>query len=159
MTDTRTILIVEDEREIAELIEIYLRNDGLEVLKAENGEQALRLLNEHEAHLVILDIMLPDLSGLEVCRRIRKERAIPILILSARSEDVDKILGLSTGADDYLTKPFNVLELMARVKSLLRRYLVLNARSGQAEADHRILSGGLIVDKERHRVLIDDREV
>lgn len=159
MTDTRTILIVEDEREIAELIEIYLRNDGFEVLKAENGEQALRLLNEHEAHLVILDIMLPGMGGLEVCRRIRKERAIPILILSARSEDVDKILGLSTGADDYLTKPFSVLELMARVKSLLRRYLVLNARSGQTEADRRIMSGGLTVDKERHRVLVDDREV
>jgi len=159
MADTRRILIVEDEREIADLIEIHLRNEGFDVLKAEDGERALRLLEGHEVHLVILDIMLPGLDGLEVCRRIRKDRAIPVLMLSARSEDMDKILGLSTGADDYLTKPFNVLELLARVKSQLRRYLVLNAKSRNEAADPRIVSGGLIMDKERHTVMVDDREI
>ncbi len=158
MTDARRILVVEDEREIADLIEIHLRNEGFDVLKAEDGERALRLLEGHEVHLVILDIMLPGLDGLEVCRRIRKDRTIPILMLSARSEDMDKILGLSTGADDYLTKPFNVLELLARVKSQLRRYLVLNSRSPK-EADSRILAGDLSMDKERHTVMVDEREI
>jgi two-component system response regulator VanR len=159
MTNARRILIVEDEREIADLIEIHLRNEGFDVLKAEDGERALRLLEGREVHLVILDIMLPGLDGLEICRRIRKDRAIPILMLSARSEDMDKILGLSTGADDYLTKPFNVLELLARVKSQLRRYLVLNPKSRNEAADPRIVSGDLVMDKERHTVVVDDREI
>jgi DNA-binding response OmpR family regulator len=157
--DERRILIVEDDPEIAGLIEIHLRNEGFDVLKAEDGERALRLLAEREIHLVVLDLMLPGLDGLEVCRRIRKDRDLPVLMLSARCEDMDKILGLSTGADDYLAKPFNVLELLARVKSQLRRYLVLNAGAKSEAPNSRIVAGDLVVDKERHTVTIDGRDV
>jgi two-component system, OmpR family, response regulator VanR len=159
MTEGRRILIVEDEREIADLIEIHLRDEGYDVLKAENGERALRLLEENEVHLVILDIMLPGLDGLEICRRIRKDRALPILMLSARSADMDKVMGLSTGADDYLTKPFNVIELLARVKSQLRRYLVLNPMAWSGSEGPRIEAGDLIMDRERHTVALEEREI
>lgn len=114
------ILIIEDEKKIANLIEIYLVNEGYEVYKAYYGEEGLKILSEQPIHLVILDIMMPGIDGLEVCRIIRKDKNIPILMLSAKSEDMDKILGLSTGADDYLTKPVNLLELLVRVKSQLR---------------------------------------
>lgn len=116
------ILIVDDEKEIRDLIDIYLKGEGYRTLKAENGEEALEVLELNEVDLIILDIMMPKLNGIEACLKIREEREMPIIMLSAKSEDLDKILGLNTGADDYLTKPFNPLELMARVKSQLRRY-------------------------------------
>lgn len=120
--DNGTILIVDDEKEIRDLIDIYLKGEGYKTIKAENGEEALQLLEENEVDLIILDIMMPKLNGIEACLKIREEREMPIIMLSAKSEDIDKILGLNTGADDYLTKPFNPLELLARVKSQLRRY-------------------------------------
>jgi two-component system, OmpR family, response regulator VanR len=116
------VLIVDDEKEIRDLIDIYLKGEGYETLKAEDGEEALKILEDSEVDLIILDIMMPKLNGIEACLRIREERDMPIIMLSAKSEDIDKILGLNTGADDYLTKPFNPLELVARVKSQLRRY-------------------------------------
>ena len=120
--DNGAILIVDDEKEIRDLIDIYLKGEGYKTIKAENGEEALQLLEENEVDLIILDIMMPKLNGIEACLKIREEREMPIIMLSAKSEDIDKILGLNTGADDYLTKPFNPLELVARVKSQLRRY-------------------------------------
>jgi len=116
------ILIVDDEKEIRDLIEIYLKSEGYETLKAADGEEALNILNREDPDLIILDIMMPKMNGIDACLKIREERQMPIIMLSAKSEDVDKILGLNMGADDYLTKPFNPLELVARVKSQLRRY-------------------------------------
>ncbi|ATD55807.1 response regulator transcription factor [Clostridium chauvoei] len=120
------ILIVDDEKEIRDLVEIYLKGEGYDTVKAENGEEALEMLKFNNIDLIILDIMMPKLNGIEACLKIREEREMPIIMLSAKSEDLDKILGLNTGADDYLTKPFNPLELVARVKSQLRRYKRFN---------------------------------
>jgi two-component system response regulator VanR len=155
------ILIVEDEKEIADLIGIYLINGGYEVYKAYSGEEGLRVLDEQSIQLVILDIMMPGIDGLEVCRIIRKDKNIPILMLSAKSEDMDKILGLSTGADDYLTKPFNPLELLARVKSQLRRYLYLNQQNKRdtTKGEDIIAVNGLSINKTEHTVTVYDREV
>lgn len=116
------ILIVDDEKEIRDAIGIYLRGEGYRVYKANDGLDALQVLSENKIHLVILDIMMPRLDGVQTCLKIREERNIPIIMLSAKSEDSDKILGLNIGADDYIVKPFNHLELVARVKSQLRRY-------------------------------------
>ncbi|KNF07057.1 regulatory protein VanR [Gottschalkia purinilytica] len=156
--EKETILIVEDEKEIADLIEIYLLNDGYKVLKASNGKDALSILEDESIQLVILDIMMPGIDGLEVCRRIRRDNNIPILMLSAKTQDMDKILGLSTGADDYLTKPFNPLELMARVKSQLRRYLYLNPRDSHKEEDV-INIRGMTINEKKHKVTVYDREI
>ena len=155
------ILIIEDEKEIADLIEIYLVNEGYEVYKAYSGEEGLKVLAEQQIQLVILDIMMPGIDGLEVCRIIRRDKNIPILMLSANSEDMDKILGLSTGADDYLTKPFNPLELLARVKSQLRRYLYLNPnyKQNNAEREDIITIDSLVINKSKHTVSVNDREV
>ena len=120
--DKEKILIVDDEKEIRDLIEIYLKGEGYRVLKAENGEEALNILESNDIDLIVLDVMMPKVNGIDTCLKIREEREMPIIMLSAKSEDIDKILGLNTGADDYLTKPFNPLELVARIKSQLRRY-------------------------------------
>jgi len=154
-----TILIVDDEKEIADLIEIHLVNEGYQVIKAADGRQALDILAQEDIHLMILDIMMPGIDGLEVCRRTRKEGVIPIIMLSAKSQDMDKIMGLSTGADDYLTKPFNVLELLARVKSQLRRYLYLNPQTRPASVEGHVNIRGLTIDEQSHQVRIYDREV
>jgi DNA-binding response OmpR family regulator len=154
-----TVLIVEDDREIADLVEIHLRNEGFAVLKSSEGKAALKILEEQPVHLVILDIMLPGPDGLEICRRIRKNLNTPILILSAKSSDMDKILGLTTGADDYLSKPFNVLELLARVKALLRRSRVLNADAPSGPGASPLKAGGLIMDRDRRTVKVDGRDV
>jgi two-component system response regulator VanR len=155
------ILIVEDEKEIADLIEIYLINEGYEVYKAYSGEEGLKVLDEQSIQLVILDIMMPGIDGLEVCLIIRKNKNIPILMLSAKSEDMDKILGLSTGADDYLTKPFNPLELLARVKSQLRRYLYLNPQNKQkaTKCEDIIAVNGLSINKTEHTITVYGREI
>ena len=115
------ILVVDDEKEIRNLIEIYLKNEGYEVKKASNGEEAIKILQKEDIQLMILDIMMPKMDGIEVCKKVREHLSIPILMLSAKSEDMDKIEGIMTGADDYMTKPFNPLELSVRVKALLRR--------------------------------------
>ena len=116
------VLVLDDENEIRDAIDIYLRGEGINVIKAGDGFEALEILDKEDIHLVVLDIMMPKLDGMRTCLKIRESRNIPIILLSAKSEDSDKILGLNIGADDYVTKPFNHLELVARVKSQLRRY-------------------------------------
>ena len=152
------ILVVDDEVEIAELIEIHLQNEGYAVVKAHSGKQALAALEEQTIHLIILDIMMNEMDGLEVCRRVRRQSNIPILFLSAKSEAMDKILGLSTGADDYLTKPFNMLELLARVKAQLRRYLQLNPVTG-GDSGEVIDLGDIRIDRLSHQTFAYDREI
>lgn len=152
------ILVVDDEVEIAELIEIHLQNEGYAVVKAHSGRQALTALEQQTIHLIILDIMMNEMDGLEVCRRVRRQSNIPILFLSAKSEAMDKILGLSTGADDYLTKPFNMLELLARVKAQLRRYLQLNPVNSTENSEVIDLSE-LRIDRLNHQVIVYGQEI
>jgi len=125
-----TVLVVDDDKEIRDAIDIYLRNEGFNVLKAQDGIEAMEILQQHEVHLIVLDVMMPRLDGIATTCKIREEKNIPIIILSAKSEDTDKILGLHIGADDYVTKPFQPLELIARVKSQLRRYMTLGTYEG-----------------------------
>ncbi|HZK43766.1 MAG TPA: response regulator transcription factor [Syntrophomonadaceae bacterium] len=152
--DKLQILVVDDDREIVNAITINLQNEGYEVLKAYDGLQALDIINNQEVHLIILDVMMPKLDGLSTTLKIRAERNIPIIILSAKSEDTDKILGLSMGADDYVTKPFNSMELMARVKSQLRRYLKLGDVNF-SDKSNLLESGGLCFDLESHTLTVD----
>ncbi len=153
-----TILIVDDEKEIRDLIEIYLKNEGYNTLKASDGLEALTLLENNEVHLIVLDVMMPKLDGIQACMRIREERNTPIIMLSAKSEDMDKIMGLTTGADDYITKPFNPLELIARVKSQLRRYIKLNNNSSQ-NSSATIEIDELTIDTETHEVIVEGKQV
>jgi DNA-binding response OmpR family regulator len=119
----KNVLVVDDDKEIVDSIELYLRNEGINILKAYDGMQALDILVNNDIHLILMDIMMPKLDGIKATIKIREEKSIPIILVSAQSEDSDKIIGLNIGADDYITKPFNPLELIARVKSQLRRYL------------------------------------
>lgn len=156
----RRILVVDDDRDIAGLIVIYLRNEGFDADTAHDGEAALEKLEREDNYdLVILDIMMPKLDGLEVCRRIRRDRDIPILMVSAKAEDMDKIFGLMTGADDYLVKPFNPLELLARVKSLLRRSYQYNRSSAAVGNEDVIEAGPLRIDRRSHLVEADGKPV
>ncbi|QRG67566.1 response regulator transcription factor [Brevibacillus choshinensis] len=141
------ILIVDDDKEIVDLLAIYLGNEGYEIEKAFDGLEALEKLDQKEFHLVILDVMMPALDGLEVTKRVRKHSQIPILMASAKTNDMDKIMGLMTGADDYVAKPFNPLEVIARVKSLLRR---ANYSNAMQQKDNVIEVGPLIIDKQSH---------
>ncbi len=150
------ILVCDDDKEIVEAIEIYLKNDGHCILKACDGVQALSALEQNEIHLVIMDIMMPNMDGMKATNEIRKTRNIPIIMLSAKSEDMDKIMGLNIGADDYVTKPFNPLELSARVKSLLRRYVSLGS---YAPSTGVYKSGELMVDDESKKVFVDGEGV
>jgi DNA-binding response OmpR family regulator len=152
-----TILVVDDEKEIRNLISIYLRNEGYEVLQAEDGEEGLELLQEHEVHLIILDIMMPKIDGLHMCMKVREIAEMPIIMLSAKTQDMDKILGLTTGADDYVTKPFNPLELIARVKSQLRRYMKMSGESIQNENEIHI--GNMKISVATHGVTIGGNEI
>ena len=139
---------------------IYLMQEGYQVLKAYNGKEALEILKQEEVHLIILDLMMPELDGIHTTLQIRKESGIPIIILSAKSQDADKILGLNIGADDYITKPFNPLELVARVKSALRRYTTLGAMNSEAEEqEHIYRTGGLMVNDDRKEVTVDGAKV
>ena len=154
------ILVVDDEKEIADLVEIYLVSDGYRVFKAENAKEGLDILDRENIHLVLLDLMRPGMDGLERCRKIRETNKIPIIMLSARSTDLDKILGLGTGADDYVVKPFNPLELTARVKSQLRRYTQLNPQSSALQgAKNEISIRGLVINKDNHKVTVYDEEI
>ena len=147
------ILVVDDEKEIADLVEIYLVSDGYKVVKAQDAEEGLRILDEEE-------IMMPGMDGIQMCRKIREKSNIPIIMLSAKSSDLDKIMGLSTGADDYVTKPFNPLELTARVKSQLRRYTQLNPNNNLGEKDaNEITIRGMTINKDNHKVTIDGEEI
>jgi len=157
------ILIVDDEKEIRDLIDIYLKGEGYDTIKAENGEEALNILSSNDVDLIILDIMMPKVNGIEACLKIREEREMPIIMLSAKSEDMDKILGLNTGADDYLTKPFNPLELVARVKSQLRRYKRFNNTLAKEELvvkqDNVLEIDEISINLETHEVFKDGEEI
>ncbi|MBU3103270.1 response regulator transcription factor [Clostridium gasigenes] len=151
------ILVVDDDREITEAIEIYLLNEGYNVFKAFDGIQALNVIRSEEIHLIIMDIMMPNIDGTRATIEIRKEKQIPIIMLSAKSEDSDKILGLNLGADDYITKPFNPLELIARVKSQLRRYTTFSTIT---KVDKNIIIvGGLQLNKAEKEVFVDGKQV
>lgn len=146
------ILVCDDQKEIVDAIEIYLKNEGYQIFKAYDGVQALEVLEKEEIHLILMDIMMPKMDGIRATLKIRESENIPIIMLSAKSEDTDKILGLNIGADDYVTKPFNPLELIARVKSQLRRYTKL----GSAQTSELLFqTGQLIVDDDRKEVLVD----
>lgn len=150
------VLIVDDEDEIRDAIEIYLKSEDINVFKAKDGLDALELLSGQEIHLIILDIMMPRMDGIKATFKIRETKNIPIIMLSAKSEDSDKILGLNVGADDYITKPFNPLELIARVKSQLRRYMGFG--SGKESSDE-ISVNGLVLNKSAKTVKVDGEEV
>lgn len=150
-----TVLVADDDQEIREGIEIYLKNEGYDVLKAADGAEAVDLLAQHEVHLLILDVMMPNMDGISATFKIRQQQNVPIIMLSAKSEDSDKIHGLSVGADDYVTKPFHPMELMARVKSQLRRYVEL----GTYEGNGAMQIDGLVVNEETKEVSVDGVEV
>ncbi|MCI8495879.1 MAG: response regulator transcription factor [Lachnospiraceae bacterium] len=153
----KSILVCDDDKEIVDAIEIYLQQEGYNILKAYDGEQALKVLKEQEVHLLIIDVMMPKMDGIRATLKIREDSSIPIIILSAKSEDADKILGLNIGADDYVTKPFNPLELVARVKSQLRRYTQLG---NVAESSKRIYQvGGLLINDDLKEVTVEDELV
>ncbi len=157
MKEEMTILVCDDDREIVEAISIYLRQEGYQVIPAYNGREALQVVKEKKLHLIILDIMMPELDGIHALLKLREESAIPVILLSAKSEDVDKILGLNVGADDYVTKPFNPLELVARVKSQLRRYIKLG---GMEEKNENLLTNGAItLDREQKIVMVNGENV
>ena len=151
------ILVCDDEKDIVEAIQIYLSKEGYNILKAYNGEEALKLIKNNEIHLIILDIMMPKINGIKVAEEIRKDKGIPIIMLSAKSEDYDKINGLNTGADDYVTKPFNPLELIARVNSQIRRYTTLG--SIKKEEENLYKTGGLVINDDTKEVLIDEKQI
>lgn len=153
------ILVCDDDRDIVEAIDIYLTQEGYQVLKAYDGEEALRMLKGHPVDLLIIDIMMPKLDGIRATLKIREENPLPIIILSAKSEDADKILGLNVGADDYVTKPFNPLELVARVKSQIRRYTRLGAAVQHREQEHVYETGGLSVNDDLKEVRVDGETV
>ena len=150
------ILVCDDDKEIVGAIEIYLNNEGYQVYKAYDGLEALNVVEKEEIHLILMDIMMPKLDGMRATMRIREDKNIPIIMLSAKSEDYDKITGLNAGADDYITKPFNPLELVARVKSQLRRYTSLGSMEKRSGIYR---SGGLVVDDEQKCVTLDGEQV
>jgi len=150
------ILVCDDDKEISDAIKIYLVNEGYQVFKASNGLEAIRAVQENEIHLIIMDIMMPQMDGLRATIKIREKKNIPVIMLSAKSEDTDKIIGLNMGADDYITKPFNPLELIARVKSQLRRYTTLGSLETKSNVYQ---TGGLVIDDESKIVTVDGDEV
>jgi len=159
-----TILIIDDEKEIRDLIGIYLINEGYNVLKAADGIEGLAYLEENTVHLVVLDIMMPRLDGIQACLKIRESKNVPIIMLSAKSQDMDKIMGLTTGADDYVTKPFQPLELVARIKSQLRRYLRFNQMDGTHQANpvqpmDVISIDDLLINVSTHEVTVEGKEI
>ena len=156
----QTILVCDDDKQIVEAIDIYLTGEGFQVIKAYDGYEALELLENNSVDLMIVDVMMPGLDGIRTTLKVRETSSIPIIILSAKSEDSDKILGLNIGADDYLSKPFNPLELTARVKSQLRRYTQLNPQSGAGnQVKNEISIKGLTINKDNHKVTVYGEEI
>ncbi|HIR75540.1 MAG TPA: response regulator transcription factor [Candidatus Choladousia intestinipullorum] len=153
------ILVCDDEKEIVDAIEIYLVQEGFHVLKAYDGEQALDVLKKEEVHLLILDLMMPKMDGIHAIMKIREESSIPIIVLSAKTQDADKILGLNLGADDYVAKPFNPLELIARVKSQIRRYTNFGTVSPEENTEQIYSTGGLVINDDRKEVTVDGEPV
>ena len=152
-----SILVCDDDKEIVDAVGIYLKQEGYRVLKAYNGYQALEMLERYKVHLILLDIMMPDIDGIQVTRLLREKSGVPIILLTAKALDEDKIYGLQAGADDYITKPFNPREMVARVNSLIRRYTQLGAIAGQGSNIYK--TGGLILDDEKKRVIVDGKSV
>ncbi|EDS71717.1 response regulator transcription factor [Anaerofustis stercorihominis] len=152
------ILVVDDDKEIVKAINIYLSNEGYNIFEAYDGYEALSVLEKEEIHLIVLDIMMPKLDGIATITKVREKQNVPVIFLSAKSEDTDKIIGLNIGADDYVTKPFNPLELIARVKSLIRRYTILGNMS-EKEADNILTTGGLSLNEDTTEVTVDGEEV
>jgi DNA-binding response OmpR family regulator len=150
------ILVCDDDKAIVDAIEIYLENEGYKILKAFNGIEAIDVIRDHEIHLIIMDIMMPKMDGIRATMKIREENNIPLIMLSAKSEDSDKIIGLNLGADDYITKPFNPLELIARVKSQLRRFTTLGGLETRSNVYQ---TGGLMIDDESKTITVDGEEV
>lgn len=150
------VLITDDDKEIVESTSIFLKGEGYNVFKAYNGIEALDIIVENEIHLLLLDIMMPDMDGISTLMKLREKKNIPVILISAKSQDADKIMGLTAGADDYITKPFNPSELIARVKSQLRRYTVLGAME---KKDNVILNGGLRIDTKAKTVSVDGEEI
>lgn len=155
--NTQTILIVDDEKEIRDLIEIYLMNEGYNTIKSSNGNEALELVSKNNIDLIILDVMMPEKDGVQACMELRKTSNIPVIMLSAKSQDMDKILGLTSGADDYLTKPFNPLELIARVKSQLRRYYTFN--EGASESQDVLYLSDIVINLSTREVLKGEESI
>ena len=154
------ILVVDDEKEIADLIEVYLKNDGYTVYKYYNGIDALKCINEQELDLAILDVMLPGIDGFHICRKIREKYYYPVIMLTAKVEDGDKIMGLTIGADDYITKPFNPIEVAARVKTQLRRYKRYNNFADNKEdKTNEYDIRGLLINKDKHKVFLYEKEL
>ncbi|PJN49002.1 Transcriptional regulatory protein SrrA [Paenibacillus sp. GM1FR] len=150
-----TVLVVDDEPDIRDVIHVYLRNEGYQVIEAANGEEALNIIKTTSVQLVILDVMMPIMDGIKACFKIREVSATPIIMLSAKEEDIDKITGLTTGADDYMVKPFNPLELLARVKAQLRRQTLI----GKPESNSLILIKDLVIDTSKHSVKLKDNDI
>ncbi len=153
------ILIVDDEKEITDLLEVYLKNDGYSVYKFYNGADALRCIEETAPDLAILDVMLPDIDGFRICQKIREKYYFPVIMLTAKIEDSDKIMGLTIGADDYITKPFNPLEVVARVKTQLRRCQRYNQSAGQAAEKSEYDIRGLLINKDSHKCFMFGKEL
>lgn len=151
--EKNTVLVVDDEKDIRDVIEIYLMNEGINVITASNGIEAIEKLKANKVDLIVLDVMMPELDGIRTCLKIRQEKKLPIIMLSAKIEDSDKILGLNVGADDYVTKPFNPLELTARVKSQLRRYFYFNDEKNQNKDE--IIIDGLTLNRASREVFVD----
>ena len=151
------ILIVDDEKDIADLVAVYLKNDGYDVFTFYQAKDALRCIEKEKIGLAILDVMLPDMDGFALCRKIREKHLFPIIMLTAKVEDMDKITGLTVGADDYMTKPFNPLELLARVKTQLRRYTRYNTGRESAEEQSEMDIGGLHISREHHKCSLNEK--
>ncbi len=147
------ILVCDDDKEIVESIEVYLKNEGYNILKCYSGMQAIETVEDNDVHLIIMDIMMPEMDGIKATTKIREIKNIPVIMLSAKSEETDIVLGLNMGADDYITKPFNPLELIARVKSQLRRYTTLGGAGGEKSSFYK--TGNLVIDDERKEVTVD----
>jgi len=152
-----TILIVDDEKEIRNLISIYLKNEGFHVLEACDGEEGLQLVKKHKVHLIVLDLMMPKVDGIKMCMKVREVAEMPIIMLTAKSQDMDKIGGLTIGADDYVTKPFNPLELIARIKSQLRRYLKMSGINSTNNEEKEV--GDLRINTATHEVFVNNERV
>lgn len=155
----KNILIVDDDKEIVKAIEIYLERKTYKIFKAYDGNEALQQIKKNNINLIILDIMMPNKDGIETLKEIRKEQNIPVILLSAKSEDIDKIHGLNIGADDYITKPFNPEELIARVNALIRRYTNFENEENENKNKNIIKNGGLIIDNDLKKVTIDEKEI
>ncbi len=156
------ILVIDDETNISDLAKMYLTKENFEVITADDGHEGLRLFRNRKPTLIVLDLMLPGVDGLEICRQVRRESSIPIIMLTARGDDIDRIVGLEIGADDYLTKPFNPRELVARVKAVLRRYnpnSSLDGDKGSAHDKERIIFGDLTIDLKQRTVTVGERQV